>query len=60
MDDTVQYSWQEKWLAITPKPFAILSMIGSISLSNIYLLAQSTWLERVPFIEYFSACRQWI
>lgn len=30
MDDTVQYSWQEKWLAITPKPFAILSMIGSI------------------------------
>ena len=30
MDGTMQYGWQEKWVAITPKPFSILSMIGSL------------------------------
>ena len=34
MDDTVQYSWQEKFVAITPKPFAILSMCGSICIAK--------------------------
>ena len=30
VDNNENFTWQQKWLAITPKPFALLSMLGSV------------------------------
>lgn len=32
MSDSSTYTWQQKWAAITPKPFAFLSLCGSLSI----------------------------
>ena len=32
MSDSSSYTWQQKWAAITPKPFAFLSLCGSLSI----------------------------
>ena len=46
MSDSSSYTWQQKWAAITPKPFAFLSLCGSLSILT-HILSDPTRRRQV-------------